>query len=66
MRRTMLAYGGAALGVAIAHFLPLLVPDAAGWAPTAGIVVGLLIIFSADNEGGTTEGAAATAAKKDE
>lgn len=50
---TKLAYGGAALGIAIANLLPLILPETSSWAPTAGIVVGLLIIFGADGEAET-------------
>jgi hypothetical protein len=54
----LLTYGGAALGVAVANLLPLLLPQTAGWAATAGIVIGLAMIFSADNEEVTPSGVA--------
>ena len=46
---TIMAFGGAIFGIAVSWLLPLIAPETAEWAPTVGVVLGLLIICGASD-----------------
>jgi hypothetical protein len=64
----IMAYSGAVIGIAISWVVPLLLPETSYWAPTAGIVLGLIIILSAndDPDGYTQEPDAGVGKDEDE
>ena len=46
---TIMAFGGAIFGIAVSWLLPLIAPETAEWAPTVGVVLGLMIILGASD-----------------